>query len=182
MVKPEKVVQVRELQEKLRSASAVILTDFRGLNVGEINTVRRQLREAQAEYRVVKNTLLRIAASGLGIQGLDRFLEGPTAVAFVRGDVVEAAKVLQDFIRQTRKLEVKGGLLDGRILSPMDIQTLAQLPPKQELRARVVGGIQFPLLRLVSVLSGPVRSLVYVLEAIRRQREGGTGEAPEATV
>lgn len=180
MVKPEKVVQVQELQEKLRSASAVILTDFRGLNVGEINTVRRHLREAQAEYRVVKNTLLRIAASGLGITGLDALLAGPTAVAFVRGDVVEAAKVLQEFIRQARKLEVKGGFLDGRILSPTDIQTLAQLPPKQELRARVVGGIQFPLLRLVSVLSGPVRSLVYVLEAIRRQRaepsSGGSSE------
>ncbi|MDR5693973.1 MAG: 50S ribosomal protein L10 [Armatimonadota bacterium] len=179
MAKPEKVMQVQELQEKLRGASAVILTDFRGLNVSEINTVRRRLREVQTEYRVVKNTLLRIAASGLGIQGLDAFLEGPTAVAFVRGDVVDVAKIFQDFIRQVRKLEVKGGLLDGRILSPADIQTLAQLPPKHELRARVVGGLQSPLTRLVSVLSGPVRSLVYVLDAIRRQREAAsfTGSA-----
>ncbi|MBI4277576.1 MAG: 50S ribosomal protein L10 [Armatimonadetes bacterium] len=177
MARSEKVEQVEAIRQKLDGASAVILTDYRGLNVPELGELRGRLREAHAEYKVVKNTLMRIAAESLGVKGLEAHLEGPTAVAFVHKDVTAAAKVLQEFIRQYRKLEVKGGLVEGRVLGADQVKVLADLPSREVLLARVVGGIQSPLAGLVGVLNGTVRALVYALDAIRQQKEQGAGDA-----
>ncbi len=170
MPRPDKVNEVERLQERLRGAVAVILTDFRGLTVGEITVLRGKLREAGAEYRVVKNRLLAIAGKASGIEGLEPYLAGPTAVAFAAADPVAAAKAIQEFIRQTRKLVIKASVVDGRVFDASQTKVLAELPGRPELIARVVGGIAGPLAGLQAVLSGLPRKLVYALDQIRQQR------------
>jgi large subunit ribosomal protein L10 len=169
--RPDKVTQVEAIGVWLREAAAAILTDYRGLNVGELGTLRAKLREAGAEYRVVKNTLLRRAAAALGIAGLDPYLEGPTAVAISRDDPVAPAKALQEFIRQMRKLEVKGALVEGRVMDADQVKTLADLPGKAQMRARVLGALQGPAFSLVGVLTVVKRKLVYALDQVRKQKE-----------
>lgn len=169
MVRPEKVTEAEQLQARLSRASAVILTDFRGLTVAEITALRSRLREAGAEYRVVKNTLLGIAGRSAGITGLDPYLEGPTAAAFTAGDPVPVARVIQEFMRQTRKLALKGCIMDGRVFDEATTRVLADLPGRAELLARVVGRIAAPLAGLQGVLSGVPRALVRVLDQIREE-------------
>lgn len=171
MARPEKTKQVEELRHRLKQAAAAILTDFRGLNVAEISQLRSKLREAGAEYKVVKNTLLERAAESLGIKGLKPFLEGPTAVAFSREDPVSPARALQEYIRQMRKLEVKGGLVEGRVLTASQIKALADLPSRAHLLAAAVGTMMAPLAGLAGALTGLQRNLVYALDQIRRQKE-----------
>lgn len=170
MPRPEKVQAVAELQERLRRARGLVLADFRGLSVPEMETLREELRKNGVEFRVVKNTLLGIAAHSLQLQGLDAFLEGPTAVAFAYDDPTVPARIMVEFIRQYRKLEVKGGLVEGRVVDAAGVRALADLPPRSELVARVVGGIQAPLVGLVGVLTGLQRRIVSVLDQIHRQR------------
>lgn len=169
--RPEKVQQVEEIRAWLKQAVAAILTDYRGLNVGELVQLRSKLREAGSDYRVVKNTLLQRAAEGLGITGLDSYLEGPTAVAISRGDPVAPAKALQEFIRQMRKLEVKGALVEGRVITAEQVKALAEMPAKPQMQARLLGTLQGPLYGLAGVLVGLQRNLVYGLDQIRRQKE-----------
>jgi large subunit ribosomal protein L10 len=169
--RPEKVAQVEALEAWLRDAAVAILTDYRGLNVGELVQLRAKLREAGAEYRVVKNTLLQRAAEALGIAGLDPYLDGPTAIAVSREDPVAPARALQEFIRQMRKLEVKGALVEGRVMTADQVKSLADLPGKPQLRARVLGALQAPAAGLVGVLQGLQRNLVYALDQIRKQKE-----------
>lgn len=171
MARPEKVSEVEILKDRLSRARAVVLTDFRGLTVAEINQLRARLREARVEYRVVKNRLLRIAAREAGIEGLDRYLEGPTGVAFGYEDPVLPAKIIHDFIRQMRKLETKGGVVDRRTVTPQEIRALADLPPRPVLLAQLAGSILGPLYGLMNVLTGPGRGLVVALDQIRRGRE-----------
>jgi len=171
MPRPEKVDEVERLQGRLREAAAVILTDFRGLTVGEITVLRARLRDAGAEYRVVKNRLLAIAGQGAGIDGLAPYLEGPTAAAFVTTDPIAVAKAIQEFIRQTRKLVIKASVVAGQVYDGTQTKALADLPGRNELLARVVGGIAAPLAGLQAVLTGLPRNLVYVLDQVRRQRE-----------
>jgi large subunit ribosomal protein L10 len=175
MARPEKVEAVQRLKEQLRRARGIVLTDFRGLSVPEMEALRGSLRKEGAEYRVVKNTLLGIAAAELGLQGLERFLEGPTGMAVGYDDPTTPARVVHEFIRQYRKLEVKGGIAEGRVLDPAGVRALAELPGRPELLARVVGGLQGPLYGLVGVLVGLQRSLVYALDQIRQRREASGG-------
>jgi large subunit ribosomal protein L10 len=175
---PEKARQIEEISEILRTASLAILTDYRGLSVADMTVFRRRLQEQQANFRVVKNTLTRIAAERTGTEVITPLLEGPTALVYSMGDPVAAAKLTLEFARQSRILSVKGGLLAGRLLSAADVEALATLPPREELLAKVVGGLQAPLYGLVSVLSGPIRGLLYVLQA--RVRQLGGEEAAEA--
>ncbi|MBI2914538.1 MAG: 50S ribosomal protein L10 [Firmicutes bacterium] len=168
---------VGALAEKLGRARAVLVTDYRGLNVASLTELRRKLREAGTEYKVAKNTLLCLAVRRVGVETLEDLLTGPTGVVFSYGDPAVAAKVLSDFARDHKELELKGGLL-GHV--PMDegrIRMLAELPPREVLLARVAGGFQAPLCGLVNVLSGTVRGLVVALEAIRSQKEKA-GSAP----
>lgn len=166
-----KAAVVEEVKSKLSQSMAFVLADYRGLNVAEITQLRRQLREAGAELKVVKNTLTRIATRDLGLQGLDPYLEGPTAIVFTYGDPVAPAKVLTGFAKTKERFQLKAGILQGKVITPAEIKTLAELPSKEELVAKVMGGLKGPLYGLVNVLSGPIRNLVYVLEAVRREKE-----------
>lgn len=170
MPRPEKVTQVEGLEARLKKATAVILTDFRGLSVGEITQLRARLREAGAEYRVVKNRLLGIAGRSAGVEGFGKMLEGPTAVAFTSGDPVVVAKIIQDFSRQSRKLGIKGSIVSGHVYDEARTRALADLPGRQELLAKAVGSIAAPLSGLASVLSALPRNLVYALDQVRQQR------------
>ncbi|MGH2349355.1 MAG: 50S ribosomal protein L10 [bacterium] len=171
MPRPEKIQQTEAIRDRLQRSGAIIFTDFRGLNVGEIAALREKLRAAGVEYRVVKNTLLGRAAASLGIDGLDAYLEGPTAAAFSAEDPVAPAKIIQDYIRAARKLEVKGGLVEGRVLSAGQIKQLADLPAKPELLAKALGSIVSPLYGLMAVMTGLQRNLVYALDQVRQKME-----------
>ena len=175
--RPEKVAVVEDLERRLRASAAVILTDYRGLSVDEIGTLRGRLREARVEYRVAKNTLLALAAKRCGAAGLERFLTGPTAVAFGLDDPGVPARVLQEFIRQYRKLEIKGGLIAGETVDADGVRLLATLPSRVELLARAAGAIQAPLRGLVTALSAPARMLAVALDALRVERERAGAEA-----
>jgi large subunit ribosomal protein L10 len=179
--RPEKVAVVEDLERRLRASQVVILTDYRGLTVDEIGALRGRLREANIEYRVTKNTLLAIAAKRCGYKDLSEFLSGPTAVVFGHDDPSVPARLLQEFIRQYRKLEIKGGVVSGEALDAASMRALATLPTRVELLARAVGMIQAPLRMMVTVLNGPARGLVTVLDALRVKREAdGRGDSPEA--
>jgi large subunit ribosomal protein L10 len=178
--RPDKVAEVEALEQRLRTSTVVILTDYRGLTVGEIGALRGKLRSASLEYRVAKNTLLSRAAERVGVIGLEPHLTGPTAVVFGKEDPGVPARLLQDFIRQYRKLEIKGGVVEGQTLDAAQVQALASLPTKPELLARVVGAVQGPLSALVSVLSATPRGLVTALDALRKQRDAAS-PAPAAS-
>ncbi len=178
MPRPEKVDKVNEIARLLGSAGFVVLTQFSGLSVSEMNELRRRLKEAGAEYRVVKNTLTRIAAEQVGKAELVRFLQGPTAIAFGFGDEVALARSLVEYERGARgALKVVAGLMDGRLLTPADLGTLASLQSRPELLARVIGGIQSPLYRLAGAFHSLLAGVVWALDARRRQLEEGGGEA-----
>ncbi len=171
MAKPEKVAAVAQIREDLQASQAVFVTDYRGMTVAQMTELRRKLREVGAEYRVVKNTLTRWAAAEVNAEALEPLLVGPTAVAFAKEDPVGAAKALNEFAKETKILEIRGGWLEGQLMTVDDVQALADLPPREVLLAQVVGGIQAPIAGFVSVLQGTLRSLVYALNAVREQKE-----------
>jgi len=167
----EKRAVVEEVTEKLQKARGVVLTNYRGLTADEMNDLRRRLREAGVEYKVLKNTLTRIAVREAGIEPMDDILTGPTAIAFGYEDPVLPAKVLKEFSSQHDVLEIKGGLLAGERISTERVTELAGLPGREVLLGSVLAGMQAPIRGLVNVLSGVTRNLVYALDAIRRQKE-----------
>jgi len=169
--RPEKVAQVAALTERLQRAQSVLAANYRGLTVKELTELRRQMRTTGAEVKVVKNTLARIAADEAQVPALKGFLEGPTVLTFAYDDPAAAAKVLDQFAKQQKLLEIKGGVLNGVAMDENGVRQLAQLPGRQELLAQVLRGLQGPLTGLVYVLSGVPRALVYALDALRRQRE-----------
>lgn len=171
MPTPRKSAEIDLIAQKLRAAPAAIVTDYRGLNVTELGNLRGQLRPGGIEFRVVKNTLARIAAGRVGIEGLDQYLEGPTAIAFVGDDIATAAKVLADFARTSRILQVKGALFDGRVVGPDQVTRMASLEPKPVLQAQLAGTIQGPLAGFVGLLNGALASLAYTLEARAQQMQ-----------
>jgi large subunit ribosomal protein L10 len=162
----DKVQLVREFRDKIQGSSALILTDYRGLTVSDITALRRKLREAGAEYKVVKNTLFGLAAKDLGYEELSAYLSGPTAVAFIANDPVTPAKALMDFIREYKIPRIKGGLVDGRAYGPAQIEALSKIPPKEILVSQLLGSIQAPISGLVGTLQGLMSNLVYTLQAI----------------
>jgi large subunit ribosomal protein L10 len=170
----EKKTQIIDsLQEVFARCSVGVLTDYRGLTAAEMTALRRQLREAGVEYRVVKNTLARFAAERAGKDELVGFFEGPVAIAFGYGDITEPAKALATYIQASKvEMTVKGGFLPDRMLTPQEIETLSQLPSREILLARVVGGIQSPIAALVNRLSAPMTGLAGVLQARIKQLEG----------
>ncbi len=171
VVRPEKVHQVEAFRSRLLDAAAAILTDYRGLNVGELSQLRARLREVGADLKVVKNTLFQRAADSLGREELAPFLQGPTAVVFAAADPVAPARVLVEFVRQMRKLEIKGGWVEGRVLTAEGIRRLADLPPRPQLLAAAAGSLRSPLAGLVGALAGLPRALLSAVEQIRRARE-----------
>lgn len=172
MPTPEKAAAIDELTEKMRRAKLAVVTDFRGLKVRDLADLRRQLRGAEVEFTVAKNTLLRIAARNTGVEGADPMLEGPTAVAFCYQDIVAPSKTLSDFARTSRILNVRGGLLDGKVIGPDEVNRLATLPSREQLQAELVGSIGGPLAAVVGVLNGVLQQLIGTLEA-RNEQLGG---------
>ena len=178
--RPDKVAVVQEVRERLGSADAAILTEYRGLKVSELATLRRALREAGGEYRIYKNTLARLAVRDLGLADLEALLEGPTAIAFIRGDPVGVAKTLRDFGRTNPNLVVKGGLLGPRVLTERDAAALADIPPREVLLARVAGALAAPLTQMAGLLQALPRNLAYGLKALIDQRGGAPEPEPVA--
>ena len=166
---PQKEAIVSELTDQLSRSALTIVTDYRGLSVTDLQNLRAQLRPLQAEFRIAKNTLARRAANAIELEGLDEVLEGPTALMFAYDDVAQPAKVIRDFVRTSRVLEVKGAVLEGSVISAERVEAIADLPSREELIAKVVGGVAAPLYGLVNVMSGPARSLAYVLQARANQ-------------
>lgn len=169
-VRQEKEEMVSSIREKLARSRSVVLIDYRGLTVAQATRLRRRLREAGVEYRVLKNTMVRLAAKELGL-ALENYLEGPTALAFGYKDPVAPAKALADFIKEFKILEIKAGVVEGQVVDAAGVKALADLPPREILLGKVLSGIQAPLVGLVSVLGGPMRGLVYAVEALRKEKE-----------
>lgn len=167
----ERVARAAALGQALRAAQGAVLTDYRGLTVADLTELRRQLRQGQVEFRVVKNTLARRATEELGLTGLHPFLEGPTAIAFARGDPLAPSRILSQATRALPQLKIKGGYLEGRIVSREEVFALAALPSRAVLLARLVGVLQAPLRRLAGGLAGNLRGLVVALDQVRAQRE-----------
>lgn len=151
---------VAEIAEKLKDSKSTILVDYRGLDVSEVTELRSQLREANVDFKVYKNTLTRRAAQEAGFEGLDEVLTGPTAVAFSTEDVVAPAKVLNNFAKDHENLEIKGGIIEGNVASLEQIKELADLPSYEGL-----------LSMLLSVLQAPVRNFAYAAKAVAEQKE-----------
>ncbi len=160
-----KRAQVADLAERIKRATIAIATDFTGLGVNDMTELRRRLREQNVEYRVVKNRLAVLAASEAGVEPFKELLEGTTGVVFGYGDAIAAAKVVDEFIKQTRSpMIVRKGVMDGEVISAAQLSALASLPSRDELIAKLLGQMNAPITGLVSVLSGPVRGLAMVLQ------------------
>jgi large subunit ribosomal protein L10 len=168
--KKEKLV--KGLEEVFAKATIGVVTDYRGLKTPELNELRRKLRENNAEYKVVKNSLAQIAAKNAGRNYLDNTFKGPVGVAFGYGDAAKTAKVINDFLRTSKSsLKMAWGFLDDRLLNAKELDTLSKLPSREVLLARILGGIQSPMYGLVSVISAPMRQLAQVLQARVNQME-----------
>ncbi len=180
--RPEKVAVVEEVKSRFSDAEAAVLTDYRGIDVPGMANLRNALREAGAEYQIYKNTLVRFAARDLGLE-IEEMLIGPTAIAFVRrdsdGDPVLMAKALRDFARTNPNLELKGGLLGDRRLTAADVQQLASVAPREELLARLAGGLAAPMVQMAGLLQALPRNFAYGLKALIDQGGNpGVAEAP----
>ena len=180
MARPEKVATVEEIKEKLEGARAAVLTEYRGLTVTELATLRASLRAAEAEYKIYKNTLARRAAEEAGLADLVSLLEGPTAITFVKGDAVAVAKALRDYSRTNAHLVVKGGILGTRIIQPNDVVALADIEPREVLLAKIAGGFQAPLVKAAGLFQAFTRNMAYGLKALIDQRVAAGEEAPSA--
>ena len=170
MNKSGKEQVVAELAQKLASAKASFLADYRGLNVEQVNKLRGELRGAGVEYQVAKNTLLKLAAKGTSAECLNDHLAGPTAIAIATGDPVAPAKILAEFAKTNPKFELKAGALDGKLLNVDEIKALAELPSREVLLAKMLGSLNAPVTNFVGVLAAIPRSLVQVLAAIQDKK------------
>ena len=183
MKKDDKERLVAELTERLRTTETLLVADYRGLTMPQIDELRTKLLEHGARFAVVKNTLTRRAAEAAGNDTLLALLEGPTAIAFLEsgGDPVAVAKALVDAARETRVLEVRGGLLEGRPVEPSEIESLAKLPPLDVLRGQVLGAITAPLTAIIGLFTAPLQDLYGLLDARIEQlgEEQPQAEAPE---
>jgi large subunit ribosomal protein L10 len=173
MPRPEKVRQVEELRERLQRASLAISTGFSGLTVAELNELRRRLRQAGLEYKVVKNTLLRLAAEQAGRPQIMQVVEGPTAIAFAYGDPVEAARVLDEYLRTAPAAFIlRGAVLDGSVLSAAEVRELVRLPPRPQVLAELLGSLQSPLAALAGVLEAPLQEFLLLLQTALSELPG----------
>jgi large subunit ribosomal protein L10 len=180
MARPEKVAVVEEIRTKLAESDATVLTEYRGLTVHEIARLRGALRTTGTEYKVFKNTLARRAVEEAGVEGVTGLLEGPVALAFVRGDAAAAAKALREFAKGNEALVIKGGVLGARFVGPSDIEALADLPPREVMLAQIAGAFQAPLVKAAGLFQALPRNLAYGIKALLDQRVAGGEAAPAA--
>ncbi len=169
MVRPDKVQEVELLTEKLTQANAVVLVDFRGLDVQSAEELRNRCRDAEVEYRVVKNTLLHLAAEEVGIEGLDDLLAGPTALAISYEDPVAPAHEIKEFSDEFGVLEIKGGVLEGIRVETDEVLRLADLPSREVLLGQVASCFAAPMRRAASVMQAPVRDLAYAVSEVQKK-------------
>ncbi len=171
-VRPDKVATVDEVKSKVAGTSTAVVTEYRGLTVSQISRLRRQLRTLGADYKVFKNTLVLRAISGTSVEPIGEFLQGPTAIAFVDGDVSAVAKALRDFAKESPKLIVKGGVTDGKLLSTKDLSALADLPSRDVLLAQLAGLLASPLRTMAGLLKAVPQNFAYGLSALIESKGG----------
>jgi len=171
-VQPAKVATIDEVKTRIAASTTAVVTEYRGLTVAQISTLRRQLRTLGADYKVFKNTLVRRAIAGTDVESLSEFLVGPTAIAFVDGDVSAVAKALRDFARETPKLIVKGGVVAGKPLTKADLSALADLPSRDVLLAQIAGLLASPLRTMAGLLKAVPQNLAYGLSALIESKGG----------
>jgi len=157
----KKAAIVEEVTEKFKASSSVVVVDYRGLTVDEVTRLRKQLRDANVEMKVIKNSILTRAAKAAGLEGLEDVFTGPTAVAFSNEDVVAPAKIIDEFAQDAKALEIKGGIIEGKVSSVEEITALAKLPSREGL-----------LSMLLSVLQAPVRNVAYAINAVAEKEDG----------
>jgi len=185
MARADKAADVATIAEHFRTSNATVLTEYRGLTVAQLKTLRRSLGET-ANYAVVKNTLTKIAAKEAGVEGLDDLLAGPSAIAFIKGDPVEAAKGLRDFAKAHPLLVIKGGYMDGKMLSAAEIAKLADLESREVLLAKLAGAMKASLSQAAALFQAPLAQAARTIEALRVKAEadpsviGGAGAAAPA--
>ncbi|MFA5676258.1 MAG: 50S ribosomal protein L10 [Christensenellales bacterium] len=172
----EKAIELKKLvvldvKDKIERSQALIFYDYRGLTVEEVTELRNKFRDADVEYRVIKNAIMRRAVDMLDIKGLDETLTGPTAVAFGYSDPAAPAKVLVEFIKKLKKTEIKSGILGRKIIGTAGIQSLAELPSKEQLLGRLAGTLQAPISGFARSLSGIICKLGYALNAVKEQKQ-----------
>lgn len=171
-----KVETVAALHTKFATVKGAVLSDFRGLNVQQMVELRSRLRAAAVELEVVKNTLARRAAEETDFAALSDYFVGPTSIASTVDDVVAMAKILTEYAKTEPKLDIRVGLIDGKVISSQDVAVLADLPPREVLLARMLAGMQGPIAGVVGVLHGVLRQLMYVLLAIKEAKGGPSEE------
>jgi large subunit ribosomal protein L10 len=170
MATPDKVAAVKELADKFRNADAVLVTEYRGLSVPQLAELRGTL-QGNATYSIAKNTLTALAAKDAGVEGIEDLLVGPTAIAFVTGDPVEAAKGLKTFAKKNDKLVIKGGVLEGKVLSAEDIKKLADLESREVLLAKAAGAMKASLFGAAYLFQAPLAEAVRTVDALREKQE-----------
>ena len=178
-IRPDKIATVDELKAKVDSTSTAVVTEYRGLTVAEISSLRRRLRSLGADYKVFKNTLVLRAIAGTAVESIGEYLQGPTAIAFVDGDVSAVAKALRDFARESPKLIVKGGVVDGKSLSFKDLTALADLPSRDVLLAQFAGLLASPLRSMAGLLKAVPQNFAYGLSALLESKGGAAVPADD---
>lgn len=166
----QKKQQVAELSAALKESCTGVIVNYKGINVADDTKLRKQLREAGSTYKVVKNTMLKRALEDAGIMGLDHVLEGTTAIAYNKEDYVVSAKILSEFAEKNKNFELKAGFVDGNVLDANGVKELAELPPKEVLVAKALGGLNAPITGFVTVLNGTLKGLVVALNAIAEKQ------------
>ena len=179
MAKPEKVSAVAEITEQFKGSTAAVVTEYRGLSVGNITTLRRALGEG-ATYSFAKNTLVKRAAAEAGIEGLDDLFVGPTAIAFIKGEPVDAAKALKNFAKDNKALIIKGGYMDGAALSVEEVNKIADLESREILLAKLAGAMKGNLAKAAGLFNAPASQMARLAAALQEKKaaEGGAAEAP----
>jgi large subunit ribosomal protein L10 len=179
MARPDKVAAVDEIAEKFRGASASVVTEYRGLTTAQLTTLRRSLGSS-ATYRVAKNTLVKRAAEDAGVAGINELLVGPTAIAFVTGEPVDAAKALRDFAKDNKGLVIKGGFMDGRALSVAEVNQLADLESREVLLSKLAGAMKGTMAKAAGLFAAPASQVARLAQALADKRAAEGGEAPTA--
>jgi len=169
-----KVLKVSQITDRLNTSKSMVMVDFKGITVEEITALRVKFREAGVDYVVLKNSLMKRALNNQGITELDELLVGPSAFAFGMKDEVAPAKIISEFIEQTKsdKMTIKAGIIEGKVVDTNAVIALSKLPPREVLIAKMMGSLNAPITNFVGVLSATLRSLVYAVDAIRKQKEG----------
>jgi large subunit ribosomal protein L10 len=180
MARPEKEAVVSEIAARLSASEAALLTEYRGLTVGQMAEVRNALRDVEADYKVYKNTLTRLAVREVGLEELIDRLEGPTAIAFCRGDAVAAARAIDDAARKYPVLAVKGGVLSGRVMGADQARDLARIEPREVQLAKIAMMVNGPVQQTASVLAGLLRDLGSMLTQVMSKAGNGGGSEEEA--